>query len=142
MNATNIDPKVPFQKIVPKPWGHEIIFAPADVTYTGKIMVVNAGGRWSIHYHDSKLETLMLFSGKALLWLVDKEGNTEKIPMEEKKGYTIPVNQIHRFEAITDCVVIEASEPEKGTTVRIEDDFDRKDETEEVREDPRRGWKD
>lgn len=135
-----IDPKIPFQKIVPKPWGHEVIFAPPEVTYTGKIMVVTAGKRWSIHYHDAKLETLMLLSGKGILWLVDKDGNTDKIEMEEKKGYTIPINQIHRFEAVTDCIVIEASEPEKGTTVRVEDDFKRHDETDEVREDPRRGW--
>jgi len=131
---------MPFQKIVPKPWGHEIIFAPEGLPYTGKIMAVNAGTRWSIHYHDAKLETLTLFSGKALLWLGDKDGKMEKVPMEEKKGYTIPVNQVHRLEALTDCVVMEASESERGTTVRVEDDFERKNETEEVRKDPMRGW--
>ncbi len=134
------DPKIPFQKIVPKPWGHEIIFTPENVTYTGKIMVVNAGGRWSIHYHDAKLETLILFSGEAVLWLGTKDGGIEKISMEEKKGYTIPINQIHRFEAVTDCVVIEASEPEQGTTVRLEDDFQRSNEDDETRKDPMRGW--
>lgn len=136
-----VDPKIPFQKIVPKPWGHEIIFTPESVTYTGKILVINAGSRLSIHYHDSKLETLMLFSGQANLWLgTQQSGGIEKIAMEEKKGYTIPINQAHRFEAITDCVVIEASEPEKGTTVRLEDDFQRSNEDDETRKDPKRGW--
>lgn len=136
----NIDPKIPFQKVVPKPWGHEVIFAPEDLSYTGKILTIKAGHRLSVHYHEAKLETLMLFSGEALLWLGMPDGSMEKIPMEEKKGYTIPLNQIHRFEAITDCVVIEASEPEKGTTVRVEDDFERSNETEEIRKDPNRGW--
>lgn len=140
MPDTNIDPKIPFQKVVPKPWGHEVIFAPENLTYTGKIMVVDAGKRWSIHYHDAKLETLTLFSGQGILWLVNTDGKTDKIEMEERKGYTIPVNQIHRFEAITDCIVLEASEAEKGTTVRVEDDFERSNETDETRQDPRRGW--
>lgn len=134
------DPKIPFQKIVPKPWGHEVIFTPEGSTYTGKIMVVDAGKRWSIHYHDSKLETLMLYSGKGVLWLRDQDGNTDKLEMELQKGYTIPVNQIHRFEAVTDCVVMEASEAEQGTTVRVEDDYSRSDEDDETRKDPRRGW--
>jgi mannose-6-phosphate isomerase-like protein (cupin superfamily) len=136
----NLDPKTPFQKIVPKPWGHEVIFAPENLSYTGKIEVINAGKRTSLHYHEAKLETMVLVSGKAVLWLADDQGQIEKIEMEPQKGYTIPLKQVHRFEAIEDSMIIEASEPEKGTTVRVEDDYTRSNEDDETRKDPMRGW--
>lgn len=132
----------PFQKIVPKPWGHEILYTPASEPYTGKIQIVDAGKRWSLHYHETKKETLCLLSGQATIWLQDKQGNMQQIPMVAKRGYTITPKQAHRIEAISDCVIIEASDSEwEGTTVRLADDFARKNETEDLRKQEGRGWK-
>jgi len=94
----------------------------------------------SLQYHDQKLETLCLFSGQAIVWLENEQGDIEKIPMEMQKGYSISLNQKHTVEVVTDCFIIEASEAEKGTTVRVADDYARPDETEELRKQPNRGW--
>jgi mannose-6-phosphate isomerase-like protein (cupin superfamily) len=48
---------------VPKPWGHEIIWARTD-RYVGKILHINAGHQLSVQYHERKDETVYLLSGE------------------------------------------------------------------------------
>lgn len=133
----------PFQKKVDKPWGYEIIYTPEGLPYTGKVLVVKPGKRSSIHYHEVKRETLFLFSGSVLLWLEDETGIVQKIPMELFKGYTMQPGQKHRYEALeVESFIMESSEEEKGTTIRVEDDAERPNETEELRQQPNRGWVD
>ena len=127
-------------QIIEKPWGREIILSTPDLPYTAKILEIKAGKRLSLQYHDQKLETLCLFSGEAnIIWGKDQASLlTEK--MAENQGYTITPGTVHRFEAITDCQLFEASTPETGTTFRLEDDTERKNETEAVRNLPNRGY--
>ncbi|MEK9152599.1 MAG: cupin [Patescibacteria group bacterium] len=129
-----------FSRRVQKPWGEEIIFTPPTLGRTGKIMTIKAGKRLSLQYHDAKEETLCLFSGRAYLWLENAQHRLYKFPMSQGFGYTIAVGETHRVEAITDCVILEVSDPERGNTVRLEDDYSRGVETEEVRASEDRGW--
>jgi mannose-6-phosphate isomerase len=129
-----------FQEKVTKPWGEEIIFTPKNLERAGKIIFVKAGKKLSLQYHEQKEETLCLFSGSAVIWLENDKGELLKIPMQIGFGYTNKPPQKHRIEAIEDSYIIEVSSPEKGTTFRIEDDFTREDETEEVRNKKNRGW--
>jgi len=127
-------------QIIEKPWGQEIILSTPNLPYTAKILEIKAGKRLSLQYHDQKLETLCLFSGEAnIIWGNDQNNlTTEK--MVASNGYTITPGTVHRFEAITDCQLFEASTPETGTTFRLEDDTERKNETEAVRNLPNRGY--
>jgi mannose-6-phosphate isomerase len=130
----------PFIKRVEKPWGYELIFTPDDLPYTGKIMHVDAGKRQSLQVHDKKQETYFLATGRGGVIIENSKGDLEEIEFEKGKGYTTMVGQKHRIFAITDCDVWEVSTPEEGTTYRLEDDYNRPDETEEVRSQPNRGW--
>ncbi len=118
----------PYQKRVKKPWGWEIILTRKESSYTGKIIFVRRGSRLSLQYHDQKEETLCLFSGQAEIWLEDNQGKIHHLPMESQKGYRINRYQKHRLVALTDSYFFEVSEPEKGTTYRLEDDYGRKNE--------------
>ena len=40
-----------------KPWGREIWFAHTE-KYAGKILEVTKGNRYSLQYHEKKIETL------------------------------------------------------------------------------------
>ena len=131
---------VPYQARVEKPWGFEIHFTPKDFPHTGKILFVHAGKKPSFQYHDEKEEVICLYSGKALIWLENNKGEIKKIPMELQKGYLVQKFQKHRVEAIEDSFFLESSSPETGTTVRLEDDYKRPDETEEIRTQTNRGW--
>ncbi len=118
-----------------KPWGYEIIFTPPDSPVTGKILHLNQGARFSYQYHEKKTETLCLLSGQAKIILNDEEAE-----MEPQKGYFIKPMVKHRCQAMTDCDILETSTKEEGTTVRLQDDYQRPDETDELRKQPNRGW--
>ena len=42
---------------VPKPWGHELIWAHTD-RYVGKVLVIEAGKRLSLQRHEIKDESV------------------------------------------------------------------------------------
>ncbi len=122
---------------IDKPWGWEILWAETP-HYCAKILHLNAGKRISLQYHDQKLESQCLISGRCLLLIEDSAGTLREIEMQRGHGYTISPFQRHRLIAITDCEVVEASTPETGITYRLEDDYARPDETEDVRRRPGR----
>jgi len=130
----------PFSQRIEKPWGFEILYTQKDLSFIGKIAFTKAGNRWSFQYHDKKEENICLISGEAEIWIENKEGGIEKIKMEPLSGYQVKPFQKHRFCAVTDCWSVESSTPEIGETVRLEDDYKRDTETEEIRLTPNRGW--
>lgn len=131
----------PYVKRVEKPWGYELHWVPEGLPYMGKIEHVTAGKRCSFQVHDEKRESWMLMSGRAKLILENEKGEIVEIEMEPGKGYTCHLGQKHRFCGITDCDLIEVSTPEVGNTYRLEDDYARPNETDEIRKLPNRGWK-
>ena len=131
--AGGFDPKTfsltPFQKRVEKPWGYEIHWVKEDLPYMGKIIHIEKGKRLSLQTHDQKQESWFLMKGKARIIWDDVNGELIETDMQEGKGYTCKLTQRHRLMGITDCDIIEVSTPEMGTTYRLEDDYQRPDET-------------
>lgn len=106
-------------KTVDKPWGYEIWYELND-KYCFKKLFIKAGNRLSLQYHQYKKETLLLISGDAI-FTHDKS----TISFAPNDFITIDPGTLHRIEAITDCVVIEASTPEVTDVVRVDDDYER-----------------
>ena len=131
---------VPHQRRVEKPWGHEIIYTPEKAPFTGKLLFIKSGFRLSLQYHDKKEECLMLFSGKAKIFLDDHNGQLKEISMEPHRGYHVKPGQKHTIQAVTDSHIMESSMPECGNTFRINDLYNRPHETEELRKLENRGW--
>jgi mannose-6-phosphate isomerase-like protein (cupin superfamily) len=123
----------PYTKKVDKPWGYEIHWVPEDKPYMGKIEHINAGCRLSLQIHDQKQESFFLMNGQAKIVWEDDKGELVETILEPYKGYSINVGQKHRYVGITDCDIVEVSTPEIGTTLRLEDDYKRPDETPEQR---------
>ncbi len=130
----------PYIKRVEKPWGYELHFVPDGFPYMGKIIHINEGKRLSLQTHDQKKESWFLKSGRAKIIWDNEDGDLIETEMLEGQGYTCELGQKHRLAAITDCEIIEVSTPEIGNTFRLEDDYARPTETEEMRKDPNRGW--
>ena len=119
---------------VKKPWGKEIHLTPQGLSYMFKILCIYAGKRISLQYHDQKKESWLLKSGRAkLIWQEQEGGELVETILEEGKVYTCEIGQQHRLAGITDCEIWEVSTPEIGTTYRLEDDYQRGDETETER---------
>lgn len=122
-----------YARRINKPWGYEIHFTPDHLPYMGKVIHINANARLSLQVHDKKQESWYLMSGRGKIIWEDENGNIVETVLEAGKGYTCALGQKHRLAGITDCDIIEASTPEIGTTFRLEDDYNRPDETEEIR---------
>jgi mannose-6-phosphate isomerase len=110
---------------VPKPWGHETIWASNEL-YVGKILHITAGNALSIQYHNVKDETVYLLRGELKYW-VKLEGHDELEDMRLREGdaFRITPGTIHYMEAVTDCDVLEASTPHLDDVVRLQDRYGR-----------------
>ena len=110
-------------KTVPKPWGHESIWAHTD-RYVGKILHINAGQALSVQYHDKKDETVHLLSGE-LVYRVQMGEKLEDMHLKAGESFRITPGTIHQMEALTDCDVLEVSTPELEDVVRLSDRYGR-----------------
>lgn len=122
-----------YTRKIEKPWGYELHFVPDSLPYMGKIIHINAGKRLSLQLHDIKQESWLILKGQGKVIWENSEGDLVETILEEGKGYTCSRGQKHRLVGLTDCDIIEVSTPEIGTTYRLEDDYERRDETEETR---------
>jgi mannose-6-phosphate isomerase-like protein (cupin superfamily) len=140
---------------VPKPWGHETIWAQTD-RYVGKILHIKAGHALSVQYHRKKDETVYLLSGQMKYWVAEGEslptGKEPLIPTSPHRtagtgetpvaarspipqmtdvnlrigdSFRITPGTIHYMEAVTDCDVLEVSTPELDDVVRLKDRYGR-----------------
>jgi mannose-6-phosphate isomerase-like protein (cupin superfamily) len=137
---------------VPKPWGHETIWAKTD-RYVGKILHIKAGHALSVQYHNRKDETVYLLSGVLKYWVATGSGpraagsglsslrtaGTGETPVAARSpipemtdvnlkvgdSFRITPGTIHYMEAVTDCDVLEVSTPEVDDVVRLKDRYGR-----------------
>ena len=111
---------------------------PENKPYMGKVLHINEGKRLSLQVHDEKQESWFLMNGRAKVVWDNVQGELIETELEMGKGYSCSLGQRHRLVGITDCDVLEVSTPEIGTTFRLEDDYKRSDETEELRKEERK----
>ena len=123
----------PYVRRIEKPWGYEIHWVPDGKPYMGKVLHINEGKRLSLQVHDQKNESWYIINGRGKIIWDNEKGELVETEMEHGKGYSCEVGQRHRLMGITDCDIIEVSTPEMGTTFRLEDDYKRPDETEDLR---------
>ncbi len=112
-------------KKVPKPWGHELIWALSD-TYCGKVLFVKAGAALSLQFHNEKDESWLVQSGRAKLELGEVG---QKLLCEEVVGagaaFRYRPGTVHRVTAIDDTTILEVSTPHLDDIVRLEDLYGR-----------------
>ena len=137
---------------VPKPWGHETIWAKTD-RYVGKIIHVKAGHALSVQYHNRKDETVYLLSGELKYWVQTshtqgsapyapgphRTAGTGETPAAARSpipdmtdvrlrvgdAFRVTPGTIHYMEAVTDCDILEVSTPELDDVVRLKDRYGR-----------------
>ncbi len=112
-------------KFVPKPWGHEVIWAHT-AQYVGKVLHITAGHALSVQYHNEKDETIHLLRGEMIYRVDFKDGRgLVEVPLGVGESYRNTPGHIHQMEAVTDCDVLEASTPHLDDVVRLTDRYGR-----------------
>lgn len=109
---------------VEKPWGHEILFARSE-TYCGKVIFVRAGEQLSLQFHRVKDETIYVHSGRIELEIGDPGGPLDAEVVGPGRSFRLSPGVVHRWKALEDSVVLEASTPDLDDVVRLEDNYGR-----------------
>ena len=109
---------------VEKPWGHEILFARSE-TYCGKVIFVRAGEQLSLQFHRVKDETIYVHSGRIELESGDPGGPLDTEVVGPGRAFRLRPGVVHRWKALEDSVVLEASTPDLDDVVRLEDNYGR-----------------
>jgi mannose-6-phosphate isomerase-like protein (cupin superfamily) len=108
---------------VDKPWGYELRFIRTD-RYAGKVLFIKAGSQLSLQYHEHKDEAFLVQSGQ--LELVLGSGTEQRVErLAANEAWHVTPETVHRFRAVTDCLLFEVSTPELEDVVRLEDDYGR-----------------
>ena len=109
-------------KLIPKPWGSEEVIE-INGKYMFKKLIMNAGHRCSLQYHNIKKETIYVLSGKLKIIQGQDQDNLSEEIYYSGDSITIEPGLIHRMEAVEDSVYLEASSPEIDDVVRLKDDY-------------------
>ncbi len=116
-------------KRVVKQWGQERWLSRLDSPFTFKIIKIRAGARTSLQYHREKSETYFILTGTARLhYRHSVDGPTQSMLFPSGAIAHVQPGQVHRVEALSDVVLIEASTfDDASDNVRLEDDYGRGD---------------
>ena len=109
---------------VPKPWGHEVIWAQTG-QYVGKLLYIQAGQSLWLQYHNQKDETIHLLSGEMIYRVKDDDGVLADVKLRAGESFRNEPGTVHQMEAVTDCQVLEASTPHLDDVVRLSDRYGR-----------------
>lgn len=104
-------------------WGREMLVMHAPGKYTGKLLKINAGKRGGLQYHRLKDEAEFLLEGQMIVRFVDEQGRLTSRILKPGDSVRFPPGAIHQTEALTDCLIFEASTPHFNDRVRVEEFF-------------------
>ena len=108
---------------VDKPWGYELRFVCTE-RYAGKVLFIRAGCQLSLQYHEQKDEAFLVQQGQLEL-VLGKGADTQVTTLGPQEAWHVVPGTVHRFRAVSDCLLFEVSTPELDDVVRIEDDYGR-----------------
>ena len=111
-------------KKILKPWGYELLIEKNN-KYMFKKLFMKKNHRCSLQYHKKKIETIFVISGKLKIFYGKKQNRLNFKTFKPQETITLNPFLIHRMQAITDCVYLEASTPEITDVVRLSDDYKR-----------------
>ena len=110
--------------MVPKPWGHEEIWAEGP-GYVGKILFIRDGHRLSLQHHERKHETMRVQRGVLHLELEDEHGQLRVHRLNSGDSVVVEPGRRHRLQAEGDVEIFEVSTTELDDVVRHIDDYGR-----------------
>ena len=116
---------VPVER-VEKPWGYEIVYASTE-HYLGKVLFIRAGEQLSLQFHRRKDEVIYVHSGRIELEVGSPAARLTSRSSARAGRSASPRVSSHRWRALEDSTVLEASTPEFDDVVRLEDRYGRAD---------------
>ena len=104
-------------------WGSETLLALVPGKYSLKRLDIKAGHKGGLQYHHLKDECGYLVSGKLIIRYDSGDGRLSERPLNTGDTFHFPPGAVHQEEAVTDCVILEASTPHFNDRVRVEAEY-------------------
>ena len=104
----------------PRVWGSETLLALVPQKYSVKRLEIQAGHKGGLQFHRLKDEVAVMVSGQMIVRYDDGTGTMKERIVGPGDVVHFPPGLVHQEEAITDCVLIEASTPHFNDRVRVE----------------------
>ncbi len=120
--SEHVDIVFPKQETVGKrDWGEEKLVALIPGVLSLKVLTIKEGKKGGLQYHHKKNECGYILSGELLVRFDKGDGILQEKILYPGDSFHFPPKSIHQEEAISDCVVVEASTPHFNDRVRVED---------------------
>ena len=107
----------------PRVWGNETLLALVPKKYSVKRLEIKAGQKGGLQFHRLKDEVAVMISGQLIVRYDDGSGSIKERIVGPGDVVHFPPGLVHQEEAITDCVIIEASTPHFNDRVRMEETY-------------------
>ena len=107
----------------PRDWGTETLLVLVSGEFSLKKLFVKAGSKGGLQYHHKKNECGFLVSGKMIIRFDEGNGKLKERIISDGDSFHFPPGAVHQEEAVTDCVIIEASTPHFNDRVRMEEHY-------------------
>jgi mannose-6-phosphate isomerase-like protein (cupin superfamily) len=111
------------QSVGERPWGTEDVLAIVTQKFSVKLIRVREGNKGGLQYHRLKDEVAVLISGKMLIRYDLGDGQLRERVIRSGDTVHFPPGLVHQEEAITECVIVEASTPHFNDRVRMEESY-------------------
>ena len=107
----------------PRVWGSETLLALVPQKYSVKRLEIQAGHKGGLQFHRLKDEVAVMVSGQMIVRYDDGTGTIQERIVGPGDVVHFPPGLVHQEEAITNCVLIEASTPHFNDRVRMEETY-------------------
>jgi cytidyltransferase-like protein len=109
-----------------RPWGEFYGWDSGDAWYL-KTLVIKAGKRLSLQYHNKRAERWVLVEGDATA-VIQKDGRLVENPLVIGETFVVEKGMVHRLTSKKGGIVVEVAlgKFDEDDIVRLEDDFGRK----------------
>ena len=101
-------------------WGKEELLVLIPKILSLKKLRITKGKKGGLQYHHLKNECGYLLKGKLLIRYDKGKGKLSKRILKSGDCFHFPPGAVHQEEALTDCIIIEASTPHFNDRVRVE----------------------
>jgi quercetin dioxygenase-like cupin family protein len=107
-------------------WGNEDLLVIIPKKITLKKLTIKKGHKGGLQYHNKKNECGYLLSGKLLIRVDHGDGKLRRRILTKGQYFHFPPKTVHQEEALTRCVILEASTPHFNDRVRVEEKYGKK----------------
>jgi mannose-6-phosphate isomerase-like protein (cupin superfamily) len=104
-------------------WGKEDLLVLIPGLLSLKRIEIKKGSKGGLQYHHKKNECGYLVSGNLVIRYDKGNGKLKEKILKSGACFHFPPGAVHQEEALTDCVIIEASSPHFNDRVRVEEKY-------------------